>query len=75
MWTKCSLAPLARLELRDCSAQSFSDCKGDVCESESSAQDVRNRSDFYAKEKMTQLYLNDQLKIAFSSLLSTGVKM
>lgn len=48
-------------------------------ESESSAPDVRIRSDFYAKEGMTQIYLNDQLKIVVlvffcSSLSSTGVK-
>lgn len=34
-------------------------------ESESSAPDVRIRSYFYAKERMTQIYLNDQLKIVF----------
>lgn len=48
-------------------------------ESESSAPDVRIRSGFYAKEGMTQIYLNDQLKIVVlvffcSSLSSTGVK-
>lgn len=32
---------------------------------QSSAPDVRIRSDFYAKEGMTQIYLNDQLKIVF----------
>lgn len=69
------MAPLARLELRNHGAQSFGDCKGDVCESESSAQDVRIRSDFHAKAKMTQVYLNDQLKIVFSSFLSTDVKI
>lgn len=42
-----------------------SGCKGVVGESESSAPDVRIRSDFYAKEGMTQIYLNDQLKIVF----------
>lgn len=41
------------------------ECKGDVGESESSAPDVRIRSDFYAKKRMTQIYLNDQLKIVF----------
>lgn len=38
-------------------------------ESESSAPDVRIRSDFYAEEKMTQIYLNDQLKFVFFSLI------
>lgn len=73
--TKCSLAPLARQELRNHGAQSFGDCKGDAYESERSAQDVRIRSGFYAKEKMTQVYLNDQLKIVFSSFLRADVKM
>lgn len=45
------------------------ECKGDVGKSESSAPDVRIRSDSYAKEGMTQIYLNDQLKIVFFFLI------
>lgn len=59
------MAPPARLERRDRSAWRVGECRGDVGESESSAPDVRIRSDFYAKERMTQIYLNGQLKIFF----------
>lgn len=63
------MAPSAGLERRDRSAWRVGECRGDVGESESSAPDVRIRSDFYAEEKMTQIYLNDQLKFVFFFLI------
>lgn len=63
------LGSLRGLEQRDGSAWRAGECKGDVGESGSSAPDVRIKSDFYAKEGMTQRYLNDQLKIVFFFLI------